>query len=186
MAQPTFALPDDYLRFFDQPTRQWQYLHLVEAEGPILYPFRFAALAPGSEQAQGTIFSDLAPDKDSSHIYQAFLGLYPETWYNISHPYNIRRLSLDERVSLISEDIVSLLRYEDSPYDLPTYSLWLDENRFPAIQPRNVGRTTFTPKIEFLLMKFRVEFDNDLGSDVKGKLQSGDIPSTPINFGGEI
>ena len=186
MTRPTFALPDAYLRFFDQQTRQWQYLHLVEAEGPILYPFRFRELAPGSEQQQPTTFSDLAPDKDSSHIYQAFLGLYPESWYKVWHPYNIKRLSLDERVSQISEDLVSLLRYEDSPYDMPTHSLWLDEQRFPAIQPRNVGRTTFAPKIEFLLMKFRVEFDNELGSDVKGKLQSGDIPSSVVGFGGQI
>lgn len=186
MSKPAFAKPDDYLRFFDQPTRQWLYLHLIEAEGGILYPFRFGSLEPGSEQLQATTFSDLAPDKDSSHIYQCFLGLYPEVWYKVWHPYNIKRLSLDERVSQVSENLVSILRYEDSPYDLPTHSLWLDEQRFPAIQPRNVGRTAVNPKIEFMLMKYRVEFDQDLAPETKSKLISGEIPSLPINFGGEI
>ena len=99
MGRPAFAEPDEYLRFFDFRQRRWQYIHLVEGQGPILYPFRFAALAPGSEQSQPTTFSDLAPDKDSSHIYQAFLGLYPEVTYKLWHPYNVRRLSLDERVT---------------------------------------------------------------------------------------
>ena len=186
MSRPAFAEPDQYLRFFDHVTRQWLYIHLIEEMGPILFPFRFAALAPGDEQGQPTTFSDLAPDKDSSHIYQAFVGLYPEVTYKIWHPYNIKRLTLDERVTQVSEDIVSVLRYEDSPYDMARYSLWLDEQRYPALQPRNVGRDTFNPKVEFLIMMFRVDFDQDLGADIKSRLQTGELPSTPINFGGEI
>ncbi len=186
MTRPAFAKPDEYLRFFDHVSRKWLYVHLIEGEGPIIYPFRFAALAPGAQQQQPTTFSDLAPDKDSKHIYQAYLGLYPFTNYTISHPYNVRRLSLDERVSQVSEDVVSMLRYSDSPYDRPTHALWLDEARYPAIQPRNVGATTFNPKVEWQLMKFRVDFDQDLAPEEKSKLQSGELKSTPVNFGGEV
>ena len=78
---------------------------------PNLSALFFALLAPGSDQSQPTTFNDLAPDKDSKHIYQAFLGLYPETNYKVWHPCNIRRLTLDERVSQVSEDLVSILRY---------------------------------------------------------------------------
>ena len=185
MSQPDFAKADSFVRFWDQTTRRWQYLHLVGREAPILYLFRFSELAPGAEQSQPTTFSDLAPDKDSAHVYQAFLALFPETRYKVWHPYNVKRLSLDERVVQVAENQVSFLRYEDSPHDSPVYSLWLDEQRFPAIQPRNVGRDAFNPGIEFQLAKFRVEFDADIGASVKNDLTSGELASSVISFGGE-
>lgn len=186
MPRPDFMPPDSYIRFFDWRDRSWKYIHLVEREAPILYPFRFAALAPGTERAQPFAFRDLAPDRQSFHIYQAFLGLYPEFLYKLWHPANTRLLTLDERVQDVSEDIVSVLRYDHSPHDSPRISVWTDEQRFPAIQPRNVGRDTKNPAIEWTVAKYRVMFDENIDPNVKQRLVTGEIPSTPITFGGEI
>ena len=186
MPRPSFQPSDTYLRFFNFRTRAWEYIWLVERDGPIIYPFRFAALAAGSEQSQPTVFEDLAPDEKSHHIYQAFIGVYPEIWYKLWHPYNVQLLRLDGRVEDISEDLVHMIRYDDSPHDAPRVDIWVDEKRFPAIQPRNVGRRSVNPKVEFTLMKYRVEFDSEISPAIRDKLVSGEIPSLPITFGGEI
>lgn len=186
MARPKFQEPDTYLRYYDFADRRWKYIWLIERDGPIIYPFRFASLAPGSEQSQASTFEDLATSETASHIYQVFLGLYPLTWYKLWHPYNVRLLDLDRREDDLNEDLTSILRYEESPHDAPQVNIWVNASRYPGIQPRNVGIRSFHPKIEFTIMKFRVANDEELTSDVKNELQNGTRPSVPITFGGEI
>lgn len=186
MGRPRFAAADTYVRYYDFRAAAWRFIHLLQRQGPIIYPYRFSSLTPGSEQSQPTTFTDLSASAEESHVYQAFLGLWPWFWYKLWHPYNVRLLQTDERVTQVNEDIVSILRYEDSPHESPEIAVWVDESRYPAVQPRNIGRITATPKVEWTMMKFRATFHDDISAETKGKLQTGELPSTIITFGGEI
>jgi hypothetical protein len=181
-----FFPPDSFIRWFDANDRVWKYTHLVEAEGPIFYPFRFPALAVGSEADSPTTFEDLRPSKDNKHIYQAYLGLYPALRYKLYHPYDIRQLLLDETPDDINEDLVSNLTYADSPNDSPAVSIFISEQYYPAFRPRNVGIAAVHPKIDITMVKYKVEFDADIAADVKSALLTGTLPSSVITFGGRI
>ena len=181
-----FKAPDKFVRYYSTRERMFKYMHLIERDAPIIYPFRFPALTVGTEQSSPTTFKDLEASREADHVYQVFLGLYPDFWYKISHPYNVRVLQLDERVAQIDEEKSQLLRYMDSPFETPAFDIWTDNARFPAVQPRNVGVRTAAPQVEFTIALFRVVRDPDLDSDVRSSLQTGEIRSDVITFGGEI
>ena len=181
-----FFPPDSFIRHFDAQDRLVKYTHLVEAEGPIFYPRRFAALAVGSEATSPTTFTDLRPSKDNNHIYMAFLGLYPGIRYKVYHPFDNRQLLLDETPDDVSEDLVSNLTYADSPNDAPAISIMISEQYYPAFRPRNVGIATIHPKIDITMVKYRVEFDDAIAADIKSSLMAGRIAAAVVTFGGRI
>lgn len=181
-----FFPPDSFIRHFDAQDRVFKYTHLVEAEGPIHYPFRFGALAVGAEASGPTTFTDLRPSKDNNHLYQAFLGLYPAIRYKIYHPFDQRQLLLDQTPDDVSEDLVSNLTYGDSPHDAPAVSIMISEQYYPAFRPRNVGVAPIHPKIDIIMVKYRVEFDDAIAADVKSQLLAGKIAAAVITFGGRI
>ena len=186
MSRPKFMPVDTYVRYFDFQTRSFKYTYLLERRSPIYFPFRFAPIAPGTEGIVQS-FDNLRPDTDEDHIMQSFLGLYPEMDYKLLHPFNVRQNQLDERIDQIAnEDLAQILKYDDSPHDAPQLSIWLDEQRYPGIQPRNVGRRTVTTQVDFVSALYRVIQDSDIESSTKSKLVSGEIKSVPIDFGGEI
>ena len=187
MPTPNYFPVDTYIKYFDFQTRSHKFMYLIERRAPIRFPFRFTALAPGSESSNPVTFDNLRPDTDEDHIYQAFLGLYPDTDYKVWHPFNVRQNQLDERIDqLADEDLAQVLKYDDSPHDAPVFSLWLDEQRYPGITPRNVGSKIFTPQIDWSIAKYRVLQDDDLDPTTKSDLEKDVLHAIPIDFGGEI
>ncbi len=187
MPTPKFTPVDTYLQYFDFQDRAHKFIYLLERRAPIYFPYRFDAIDPGSESGNVVSFDDLRPDDSEDHIYQAFLGLYPDTDYKLWHPFNVRQNQLDERIDqLANEDLAQILKYDDSPHDAPVVSVWVDERRYPGLQPRNVGSKTFTPQIDFVVAKYRIINDAQMEPTTRTKLESGEIHAIPIDFGGEI
>lgn len=183
----SFSPPDSFTRHFDPDSRSYKYTWLLEREGPIVYRTRFSSLAPGSEASEATNFSDLQPAAKRQHLYQVAIGFYPGFEWKLFHPYNVRLLMLDDQtLEQTPENQTQLLRYDDSPVENPQVVVWCDEQRYPGLQPRNVGRVTQVPELIFYIAKFRTVPDEKLSSEMKDRLITGEIPSSVINFGGLI
>lgn len=180
----TFPQPDTYVKYWDYAMRSWRYMHLVERDLPLIYDKRIERVAPGSKSAL-SIFDELDPSADKHHVYKFYLGVYPDEWVYLWHPYDNKQLTLDERISQINDNTVAVVRYEESPADAPTKGIWIIHDRYPGIEVRNVGRATFVVAVKWLGAKYRVEFDDEISADTKNKLGSGEIPSSPIGIGGE-
>ena len=183
---PTLTFPesDTYVKYWNYAQRNWQYLHLIERDLPLVYDKRIALVAPGSKSSL-SIFDELDPSEDKHHVYKFYLGVYPETWVYLWHPYDVKQLMFDERVSQINDNAVAVIRYEESPADAPTKGIWVIHERYPGIEVRNVGRRTFTVGVRWLGAKYRVEFDDEISASAKNDLNEGKIPSLPIAIGGE-
>ena len=182
---------DTYVRYFDYNLTPpgWRYMHLLEAEGPLHYPFRFPSLAPGAKQDQQTIIDEAKPKvfepRGTNHIYCALLGLWPGFRYFIFHPYDHKSLLFDERVTDIDENLTANLVYDDSPHDAPRYTLWISNKRYPGFQPQNIGSKAGRAQIELQITRFRFLQHDLIAPEVRARLASGAIPSRPIIFGGE-
>lgn len=183
---PTASFPesDSYVKYWDYSLRSWRYLHLVERDLPLVYDKRIASVAPGSKSSLA-ILDELDPSEDKHHVYKFYLGVYPETWVHLFHPFDVKMLMFDERISNINENTVAVIRNEESPSDAPTKSFWVIHERYPGVEVRNVGRRTFTVGVRLLGAKYRVEYDEEISADTKNKLTSGEVPSLPIGVGGE-
>ena len=183
--------PDSYVRFFDAEADPpaWRYIHLLEAEGPLRYPFRFPRLNPGAKQSDATIITEAKPKvfepRGTNYLYLALLGLWPGFRYFIFHPYDRKRLLFDENITDISQDLTANLVYDDSPHDAPAYPLWISNKRYPAFQPQNIGPQAARAQIELQITKYRYFPHDRIPLEMRSALASGRIPSRPIIFAEE-
>lgn len=178
--------PNSFVRYLDREQGGYRYIHLLDAEGPLKYPVRFAALAPGSVQSQATIIDEPKPAQGKPQLYLGLLGLWPGFRYYIYHPYNIKTLQFDQRIEDIDEVLTGHLEYEDSPHEAPRYPLWITNTRYPGIQPRNVMFKAGRAQVELNIIRYHVLTDDKLDAQLRSRLVTGEIPSFPINFGGEF
>ena len=182
---PSFPEPGVYVRYWDQTAKEFKFIRLMERSGPLKYPRRLPQLTAGSK-GDTTTFDELNPSETKKHRYMAYVGVRPGFQYYLWHPYDVKLLKWDEDITDITEDDTANLTYEESPYEAPTKFIWIQRDRYPALQARNVSGKTGTPEVIFIAMLYIVLEDKDLDADTKAKLRAGQIPSIPISFGGEM
>lgn len=180
----SFPEPDTYTKYWDVDLRGWRYLHLVERDAPLYYPRRISSVAPGSKTGLIT-FDELDPSETKHHVYNLYLGVYPNTLVHLWHPYNVKQLTFDERISQIDENLAATLDYKSSPHDAPRKSVWVTFERYPGVEVRNIGPLTAVMRVLWVGAKYRVLYDEEISSDEKNRLADGTIPSLPITVGGE-
>ena len=115
-----------------------------------------------------------------------YLGVKPGFNYYLWHPYDIKTLKWDESITEIDEDTVGNISYEESPYEAPTKILWIEHDRYPMVQAKNLTGKTANPEVIFIAMLYVVQEHEDIDSDTLAKLRAGAIESMPIWFGGEL
>lgn len=175
-----------YLRYWNQRDKQWSFLQLVDQEGPIVYPRRMSSLAVAARSTSVVTFRDLNPSADKAHRYLLFLGVSPGFLYRVFQPFDTQRLMTDVRPQDVNIDVTGNLTYQESPYDAPRYSMWVEPDRFPAIDALNIQDVSGVPAWIAMTYKFKVLVQGELSSELIGQLQSGQIASKPVNFGNEV
>ena len=184
-SQLAFPEPGRYLRFFSAQNREIAYLRLMEREFPLLYPRRLGSVAPGGRTSL-MVLSELNPGEDKSHRFMAYGGVRPGAFYYLFHPYDSQRLQWDERVTQIDRESTGRITYEESPYDVPTVSIWIDHDRYPGIDAINTMNRSSIPEILIVAAKYRVLEQKDILPETLELLKKGIISSLPVSFGGEV
>ena len=182
---PWFPEAGSYVKYFDIKTRTYKYLRLLWKRAPYTYPFRLPAVAAGSKGDTVT-FDEINPSEDKKHRYLTYLGVKPGFLYYLWHPYDIKNLKWDENITDIDEDLVAKVTYEESPYEFPTKYIWLEHDRYPAVQAKNVSGETKTPEIIWVGALYVVKEHKELTPDEITRLESGAQRSYPADFGGEL
>ena len=182
---PRFPEPGSYVRYFDQVAKEFKFLRLMERTGPLRYPRRLVSVAANSKGDE-QVFKELNPSETKKHRYMAYLGVKPGFQYYLRHPYDILVLKWDEDITEITEDDTRHITYEESPYEAPTKFIWIERDRYPSIQARNIQGVASHPEVIWIANVYVVVEDKDLDADVKSKLRAGTVPSIPISFGGEL
>ena len=177
--------PGTYIRYWHQPTRAFLYMRLVEVDYPLRYPRRLTSIGVGGK-TNPISFRDLNPSKEKKHRYLAYLGVRDGALYYVYHPSEIQKLKFDQKPLDIEDDQTGFITYKDSPYDAPRFHIWIEPDRYPAVQALNVTDKTMIPEILWTCAVYNVQEQSDLPSDVLSGLMAGQIPSMPISFGGEI
>ena len=183
---PKFPEPGTYCRFYDLTEKVYKYLRLLEVEAPLKYPYRFASLSAGSKRSEAFVFDELNPSDAKKHRFCAYIGVKPGVKLFIWHPYDQKVLKWDEDIEDVSDDDVANIEYEESPYDAPQKSIWIEHDRYPGVLPKNVSNKAMCPEIIFIAAKYLVKEHRELSVETIGKLEEGVIPSIPITFGGLI
>lgn len=184
-----FQQPGRYERYFGaniarpqtDSEKRTRFIRLLDRQFPLKYPFSFPSLAANAKSDDQS-FDELNPDED--HIYQAFLGVTPGVRLLVFHPLDVRQLRWDERVTDIDEDATAHLTSRESPYNDPDFSIWISNERFPALRVQNISHEAIVPRILWIAAKFTFEDVTD--PDLLDKLNRKKIPSEPVTFGGEF
>ena len=176
--------PDSYIRYWNPTTRQTEFMRLLTRRGPLVYSRRYP---PVEAEAQGTetIFDELNPSLTKEHIYLTYPGLCKGFLWEVWHPYDVKTLSWDEELIDINEDLTEVLVYEDSPYDSPSYPMWLLHDRYPMLRPRNISGETKNPAVNWLAYVYKVVPNERLTERERSSLLNGTLRSTYADFGGE-
>ena len=197
---PEFAQSGAYLKYYGSnvlvpldTVKRFRYIRLLQSESPLRYPYTFPSLTTDSKSAQVN-FSDLDPA--SGHIYQAFIGVQPGTRLQIWHPFDTRILNFDTNTSAISADQTAILTHGLSPYEAPSFNVWILPNKlYPGIVAQNAtaellgfpGGKSILPQLIWLIASFKVEpIEPATHPDIFDMLEKKKIPSTPVMFGGTI
>ena len=176
--------PDSYIRYWNPSTRQTEFMRLLTRRGPLTYPRRYAEVAA---EAQGPeiVFDELNPSEAKNHIYLAYPGLSKGFLWEVWHPYNIRTLSWDEDITDIDESLTRTLTYEDSPYEAPTYPIWILHDRYSMLRPRNISGETKNPAVNWLAYVYQVIPNERLTERERSSLLNGTLRSAWVDVGGE-
>jgi hypothetical protein len=176
----------NYIRYWSQKKQAVLYRQLLWKRSPLIFPYRFASLAAGAQQSSATSIKDINPSDDYDHIFLGYVGVCPLCNITVWHPSNVKLLKWDDRITLVDEDELSVVTYEMSPIEYPTYQIAVDHDRYPAFQPRNLSGEAKCPEIMIIGSMYKVVEDEALPSDVKEALVSGKLRSYPWDFGGEM
>lgn len=143
----------------------------------------FAAVASGSESGFKNI-DVLEPDDAPRHLFYVEWGVKDGCKYELKIPTGTNRLGVDE------DKDVGFVTNEKSPYYAPdnTYSFWLVNDYYPAINAINITPNSLTPKAWFKGKKWDLEEVKE--PDIITKLKNYEkgitpsIPFTKITVGG--
>lgn len=180
----TWPAPGSFVSYWSTELRRPVYMELIDRRVPLVYPRRLASVAPGNK-TDLFVLDELDPAVSKRHIYALLIGCYPESLVHLWHPYDVKHGAWDQRITSINENLVATISYAESPHDAPTKSIWVLPDRYPGIEVRNVGRQTAMQRVFIIGAEYSVVFDDELSSDTKNGLQSGAIPSLPVDVGGE-
>lgn len=200
--EPPFEEPGHYIRYFGKnvtdpvsdPDLKTRYIRLLDREKTLRYPFKMGTVVTAIDVRTGeTTFSDLEPS--TRHLYQAFLGVQPGAFFEVSHPQDERTLKWDVNVSAIPEGVTAVITYKESPYEAPVFSIWIPPGRsqYPKLnalvrmQELIAGGKSIIPAGIWLSSRFsftHVEASKE--ADIYDMLTKFKIPSTPVTFGGSL
>lgn len=182
---PKFPEPGSYIRYYDATEKVVKYRRLTWRREPFRYPFRMPQVSAATDGSE-TTFLELNPSETKKHIYLAYLGVSPGFRFQLFHPFGIRTLKWDERITVNDENLTGNITYEESPYEFPTKAIGIEHDRYPGLIARNVSGATRTPEVVFLASLYLVKEHKDLSPEELSKLDAGVIRSHPWDFGGEI
>jgi len=172
-----FLPPGAIIRWWDDNSKDFIYLRLLEREGPLKYPYTFSALSAGSESDEFKT-EDLNPSK--THIYNLYLGVRPGIQVRVWHPYDEKLLKWDEKLDDIDDDEAANIEHKDSPYEKPKFSVWVKRDRYPGLIIKNIINRTIKPQIIWIGYKYTYEQIKE--PTVLDKLKRGVIKSTPVSW----
>ncbi|MEW6624554.1 MAG: hypothetical protein AB1420_15770 [Bacillota bacterium] len=174
-----------YFRIWDEEAKKWDYYYVSEIEKPLIYTYTFPSTA-AKTKATVHNFEDLNPHKDVvdnnkviyRYFHQCFIGVAPEGYYYIWHPYTEKMLKWHEKIEDIDEDETAYIDYERSPFDNPEFELWVTRDRYFGIEPKNMATEAKKPKVRILAAEIKAEKIYD--EALLAKLEKKEIPSIPI------
>ena len=185
---PWFPEPGSYIRYMDYKGATpgaVKYRKLTWRRDPLRYPRRLVSVAAGSK-GDALVLDELNPSADKKHLYLAYLGFKPGFLFYLWHPFDIKLLKWDERITDIDEDLTATMTYEESPYEFPVKSIGIERDRYPAVQARNISPVSMNPEVIVIASQYKVVEHEALTEDELAKLQSGAMRSYPWDFGGEL
>lgn len=181
-----FPASGTYLRYMDSAVKQYRFMRLMERQLPLLYPRRLGSVASGSTTSDVSL-DELNPSKEKKHRYLVYMGVGPGARYYVWHPFDVKILKWDETpIEDVAPDLTAHLTYEESPLDAPTFPMWIEPDRYPLINAKNISDHTIVPEVFFLGCKYVVKLQEDLSQVELAELQQEKRPYLPISFGGEI
>ncbi len=181
-----FPAPGTYVKYWDFTKKTFQYLRLLQYEFPLRYPRRLGSVAVGGK-TDTISFRDLNPSDDKNHRYLAYLGVRPGALYYVWHPFNYLTRKWDENPTVfIQDDLTGALTAEQSPIEAPTLGLWIEHDRYPAVQALNIMDRATVPEVLWIAAKYHVQLHSEIPAHTLLHLQTEAIPSMPISFGGEL
>lgn len=180
-----FPEPGTYVRWFDLTERQFKYGRLLERAFPLVYPRRLGSLAAGAQYTNDSIFKDLNPSSAKKHRYLAYLGVSDGARFYVLHPFDVATLRWDKDPP---DDIDALdvgwISAQGSPLYAPTFSIWIEPDRYPAINALNMTSTTMSPSVIWWAARYLFQEEEELQPTVLQQLLAGQLPWVPISFGG--
>ena len=186
-----FPKPGSYLRYWDGTSRRVKYLYVRDMRGPLVYPRRLGSVAAGGASSK-VRFQDLNMSQALNHRAKVYVGFRPGALYRVSQPVATEQLDWDENPVDIDKDLTRVLTYHLSPYDAPTFSVWIAPQNFIGIEGLNITDQALVPEVMIVAAKYWV-LDEDreavelkIPEEVLGQLRKGLLPSIPISFGGTM
>jgi len=176
--------PESYLRYFDQTKKATKYLKLTSRRGPLTYPMRLPQVAAGTK-GNVTVLSEINPS-DRDELYVAYLGVSKGFLYYLWIPFDIKWGKWAQKIENIDEDLTAAIDWETSPLDAPSFPLVITRDRYPGIQPKNISGQTATPEIVIKAFQFKFIPQEKLPEREVFKLRTVELPSMPLEFGGEF
>lgn len=182
----TFPETGTYVRWFDHASKGFKFARLMEKASPLVYPRRLEEVQPGAKLTNMVSFKDLNPSSERNHRYLLYLGLGSSFYWYIWHPFDVRTLKwdVDPPDDLDSSDLVGWVSAEQSPIDAPTVAIWVEPDRYPALNALNVGPDAAVAEVMWYGAKYL--FNEALTAEEINGLESGRITFLPISFGGEF
>ena len=182
-----FPEPRTYVRWFDLTLREFQYGRLLERAFPLVYPFRLDELAPGQKLINNATFKDLNPSAAKKHRYLAYLGLSDGFRFYVWHPFDVKTLKWDEDPpDDVPADDTAWISAQQSPMYAPTFSIWIEPDRYPALNALNMTDKTATPSVKWWAARYLFQTQEELTPTQMQQLLSGQQAWVPISFGGEF
>lgn len=188
---PWFPEPGSYIRQLtgragDTALPVYRYRQLLWRRDPFKYPYRFAAQAAGNKSTNGYSFEELEQSNRKRHICLAYLGVKPGFLYYLWHPYDVKNLKWDEDVTVIDSDLTAFIDHDSSPWRYPTKMIGIAGDGYPNVQPMNISGETKNAEVIWVGSVYIVREHNELTAEEIEKLESRQLKSYPIDFGGEL
>ncbi len=187
-----FPEPGGYVKYWDSVSHELRFEYLAVRGTPFKYPFRLPTASPGSKTPGNPFqFQDLQPFEQTGnsnmpiHRFHCFIGVSKGAKFYVYFPSNFQTSKFDQAPEDIQQDQEGDIEYGDSPYDAPSRGLWVKYNNLPAIQALVTNFQSCAPSVLIIAAKYLVTPNELLDPGVLLKLRNGQLPSMPVDAGGQ-
>ncbi len=181
----SFPEPGTFVRYWDKQAKQYKFQRLVDRRFPYVYPRRLQSVAPGSTSNLLQL-REIDPAENTDHRYMAYIGVKGGHKVQVFHPFDVRLLQWDESITEIDLDQTAFIDYQSSPYEAPSFFIWVEPQKFPAFKAINVTNKTGSAEIIIMAAVYSIQGEDKIQPEILDALKQDKILSLPINYGGTL